>query len=200
MHKINIPVETWISINDLERIVCEHDLYKKKYEKKFYDEILPIFDYSKRCDAKEIYFVNDRKQNNNFDGKIKLLNGNIISIECTNAINESRAEKRSQDLREDGRHSQNIPHLTTADSYAQQLSKIIEKAIQKKNSKKNKYEDFYLIVTISDPYFKYASPTDIDRILVRIKSSEFNQFQKVILYKAFNYGSPQFISEIDKKG
>lgn len=199
MNKINIPGETWISINDLERIVCEHDLYKKKYEKKFYDEILPIFDYSKRCDAKEIYFINDRKQNNNFDGKIKLLNGNIISIECTNAINESRAEKRSRSLAQFNYY--HIPSLSTEiNCYANDVAMIIDTAIKNKTSKKNKYENFYLIVTVSDPYFEYATSNDIERISIKIKNIiNLNQFQKVILYKPFKFGYPKFILEIDNE-
>jgi len=147
----NIKLGSWIKIEELEKVIEEHkkreDIHRVIQNKKvnaFVDkyncEMLPIFYYAKKCKAINVYYVDDNKPDNGFDGKIKLSNGNIINIECTNAIDENDAQEQKQRdnlLRQQGNIE--LPHISIeVNKFRENIFNLIKRAIDKKIIKSQK--------------------------------------------------------------
>ena len=173
--------------------------------RKFYEEILPIMAYAISNHANEIMFVDDKKTDNSFDGKIKLTNDDIISIECTNAILKDDAiQQKILDRECNKRGFVELPFQSIEVSiFRKKIADIIKQAIQNKieKSKKTpdigKYKDFHLIVTLTASDFKWCNPIDIEQAIEHfIKPLEISPFEKVIFYGNCETGFPKYLGKI----
>lgn len=172
---------------------------------KFYEEILPIMAYALSNHANEIMFVDDKKIGNSFDGKIKLANGNIINIECTNAIlPEDAIQQKILDRECKEKGVVRLPFETIeVDVFRRKMANIIKQAIQnkilksKKTSDIGEYKDFHLIVTLAASDFIWCNQVDIEyAIKYFIKPLEISPFAKVIFYGSCETGFPRCLGEI----
>lgn len=206
----------WLSIKSVQSVIDKHliaeDIHlidgnrnANKDAHKFYEEILPIMSYAVSINANEVMFVDDTKNGNNFDGKIKLANNEIISIECTNAIlPEDAIEQKilDRECKEKGFVEHHFESIEVS-VFRKNLVNIIKQAIQNKinKSQKNfgmeKYKDFHLIVTLTASDFIWCSQVDITQVLESLtKSMEISVFAKVIFYNKCETGFPKYWGEI----
>lgn len=203
----------WYSVIELKNIIDKHlfieDIHHELSDreacydaKKFYDEILPIFQYARDCNASEVFYVDDTTKGNEFDGKIKL-NGNIVDIECTKAISPDDAkEQRKVDEICKKQGYCFLPSVSEPlEEFRKKITDCIQRAIEKKIEKSQKqpgkYEGFHLILTLDDTNFKYCNRNDI---YIGINSyytlTEIKPFEKIILYWKTYTGYPEKIIEI----
>lgn len=173
--------------------------------RKFYEEILPIMAYAISNNASEIMFVDDKKSDNSFDGKIKLTNGDIINIECTNAILSKDAIQQKildRECQENGIVKLQFQSIEVS-VFRNKIADIIKKSIQnkikksQKTSNMEKYKDFHLIVTLTASDFIWCSKADIEQVLEYLtKSMNILPFEKVIFYNKCATGYPVYVGEI----
>lgn len=209
----DIQFGKWYSIVELKKIIEHHlfieDIHHKLHNreacddaKKFYDEILPIFQYAKDCNASEVLYVDDTTEGNEFDGKIKL-NGSIIDIECTKAISPDDAkEQRKVDEICKKQGYCFLPGVSESlEEFRKKITDCIQHAVEKKIEKsqktEGKYEDFHLILTLDDTLFRFCNKEDIDTgINYYYTQKDIKPFEKIILYWKSYTGYPQKITEI----
>lgn len=207
----DIIFEQWYSVKKFEEIIYAHveneDVHDVENDKplsdisvKFYQELLPILNYAQRCNAKEILYVDDSKQNNSYDGKIKLPDDSIIEIECTNAVCEDDAKEQTK------RHKlcqqlgyAELPTISVeVNEFRENIFNIIKNAIDKKidkSKKGNKYQGFYLIITFVSTNDYYCDNNTWLYVENKLKTYNINPFRKVILYRKIDSGYPKFIFE-----
>lgn len=212
----DIEFGKWLSIKNVQIVVEKHlmaeDIHivegnreANKFSHKFYEEILPIYNYANFSDASEILFVDDTKNGNSFDGMIKITDGKIISIECTNAIlpEDAKAQKeRDRECNEKGYAELSFQSIE-ANQFRNNIANIIREAIQKKIKKSQKsndgekYKDFHLIVTLIASDFIWSCENDVNQAIEKIiKPMDISPFAKVVFYNKCETGYPKYAGEI----
>lgn len=205
----NIKLGCWLQLSELEKTINEHnkaedihlvnnDQTYNKLVKKYYDEVLPIFYYAKQYGATEVFYVDDNKPDNEFDGKLKVKEG-IISIECTKAVNEKNAEL--QNFLREHYCGYTTNFSMPADEFKKGIIQIVENGIKEKinkaNKKPNKYKGFHLILTLDDILFTYCS---LNEFLIGMEQyftmDNIIPFSKVIFCSKTGTGYPTFLKEI----
>lgn len=149
----DIEFGKWLSINAVQTVIEKHlksedihviegDREAEDNCRKFYEEILPIYNYANHNSASEVFLVDDHQKYNSFDGKIKLANGEIIDIECTNAILPEDAIQQKKLDREC--HEKGVVELLfqsiEVNQYRKNIANIIKQATQKKIEKSKKIQ------------------------------------------------------------
>lgn len=207
---MDIELGCWLQLNKIEKIIDKHnkngDLYLNNDKKhndfvnKYYYEILPIFYYAKKCEATEVFFVDDNKPNNSFDGKFKVKDC-IINIECTKSVNENNAEIQRYCNKNCFLYSYSVS--LSKENFIKNVMMIVQNSILNKINEgrsKNKYKDFHLIVTLDDICFSFCSYSEFEIGITKyLFIDDITPFKKILFYKNMATGYPVFIKEIGAK-